>query len=226
MTMNTFKDIIKSSFLEEFSSTVSALDAGFYLCMAAAFGFYIFLLYRVTTRNSFYNKSFNLSLWVLTVVIAAIIITISSNIVLSLGMVGALSIVRYRTAIKDPMDLVYLFWAIAEGIICGAGMGLLAAMLAVVVTVGLFVLDHMPAVKPMKILTISASDRACEDAVMAALAAHCRKFSVKSKVVSANGLNLVVEFASEEERACIDALVVIDSVFSVSSLTHDGEVTF
>lgn len=220
-----FNDIFKSSFLNELSS-LSHTTAALYLLMAAAFGFYIFLIYRVVTRKSFYNKSFNLSLWVLTVIIAAIIIAISSNIVLSLGMVGALSIVRYRTAIKDPMDLVFLFWSIAEGIICGAGMPILATMLAVILSVGLFVLDFLPKIKPMKILTVSAGNKDCEDDILAVVAEHCKHYTVKSKVLSESGINLVIEFSSEQERACVDALTDVSGVFSVSSLTHDGEVTF
>ncbi len=220
-----FKDIFKSSFLNELSS-ISHTTAALYLLMAAAFGFYIFLIYRVVTRKSFYNKSFNLSLWVLTVIIAAIIIAISSNIVLSLGMVGALSIVRYRTAIKDPMDLVFLFWSIAEGIICGAGMPILAAMLAVVLSVGIFILDYLPKVKPMKILTISAGNKDCEDEILGLVAKYCKRYTVKSKVFSESGLNLVIEFSSEQERACVDAVAGVPGVYTVSSLTHDGEVTF
>ncbi len=222
----TFKDILKSSFLQEFSASKGPLEVAFYLCLAAAFGFYIFLIYRATTRNSFYNKNFNLSLWVLTVIIAAIIITISSNIVLSLGMVGALSIVRYRTAIKDPMDLAFLFWAIAEGIICGAGMGLLAAMLAIIISIGMFVLSYLPHVKPAKVMTICANSRHCEKEILESLKTYCKRFTVKSKIVSSGNLNLVIEFISSQEDSCIDALVQIDGVLSVSSLTHDGEVTF
>lgn len=220
-----FKDIFKSSFLNELSS-ISHTTAALYLLMAAAFGFYIFLIYRIVTRKSFYNKSFNLSLWVLTVIIAAIIIAISSNIVLSLGMVGALSIVRYRTAIKDPMDLVFLFWSIAEGIICGAGMPILAAMLAVVLSVGIFILDYLPKVKPVKILTISAGNKDCEDEILGLVAKYCKRYTVKSKVLSESGLNLVIEFSSEQERACVDAVAGVPGVYTVSSLTHDGEVTF
>ncbi len=222
----TFADIFKSSFLQEFSSNMSTTAMMFYMCLAAGFGFYIFLVYRITTRKSFYQKSFNIALWVLTVIIAAIIITISSNIVLSLGMVGALSIVRYRTAIKDPMDLVFLFWAIAEGIMCGAGMALIAMMLAVLVTVGIFVLDKLPMARALKIMTIHASDYHSEEQIMQVLKKHCKVLTVKSRSLSAGGLNLVVEFGSNAETACTAELMEIDSVHSVSSLTHDGEVTF
>ncbi len=219
-------DALKSKIVLEATSSIGVLDAAFYLCLSAAFGFYIFLIYRTIRRGSFYNKVFNTALWVLTVVITAIIVAISRNIVLSLGMVGALSIVRYRTAIKDPMDLVFLFWAIAEGIICGSGMAVLAAMLAVVVTVGLLILNYLPVVKPMKLLSVTASDRHSEDAIMDAIETHCKHHTVKSKVLSGGGLSLVVEFSSEEERKCVDALASIPGVTSVSSLTHDGEVTF
>ncbi len=219
-------DILRSKLLQETTSSIGVLDAAFYLCLAAAMGFYVFLIYRTIRRKNFYNRTFNISLWVLTVVIAAIIVTISRNIVLSLGMVGALSIVRYRTAIKDPMDLVFLFWAIAEGIICGSGMPIMAAMLAVVVTAGLFLLNHMPMVKPMKILSLTASSRKCEDAIVEAVQKYCKHYTVKSKVITGSSLNMVIEFSSEEERACVDALAEIEGILSVSSLTHDGEVTF
>ncbi len=222
----TFADIFKSSFLQEFSSNMSTTAMMFYMCLAAGFGFYIFLVYRITTRKSFYQKSFNIALWVLTVIIAAIIITISSNIVLSLGMVGALSIVRYRTAIKDPMDLVFLFWAIAEGIMCGAGMMLIAMMLAVIVTIGIVVLDKLPVMRALKIMTISASSYECEEDIMEVLKKYCKVCNVKSRSLSAGGLNLVVEFGSEEEAACTRELMGIASVHGVTALTHDGEVTF
>ncbi len=221
-----FVDIFKSSFLREFSSTLGIKEAVFLLCLSAGFGFYIFLTYRIMTRRSFYQKSFNVSLWVLTVIITAIILAISSNIVISLGMVGALSIVRYRTAVKDPLDLVFLFWAIAEGILCGAQMPLMAALLALLITVGIFVLDKLPMARSLKIMTIHADNFACEDAVMEVLKKHCKVSSVKSRALSAAGLNLVVEFVSEHEKECTQALMELEHVHSVTALSHDGEVTF
>ena len=123
----SFKDIFKKSFLEGFASTeittVTVLAA---LAIACALAFYIFLTYRVLTRKTFYSKNFNISLAGITVITAALILTMQSSVVLSLGMVGALSIVRFRTAIKDPIDLMFLFWAISVGIICGAGLAQVA----------------------------------------------------------------------------------------------------
>ncbi len=222
----SFSDIFRSSFLQEYETELTTASVIVYLLVAAVIGFYIFLIYRIMTRKTFYNRSFNISLWVLTVITAAIIVTISSNIILSLGMVGALSIVRYRTAIKDPMDLVFLFWAIAEGIVCGAGMAMVGVILALVVTLGVFLLQRFPLSRTMEIMTISASDYQCEDAVMQVIKEYCKHFKVKSRTLSTGQLNLVLEFASDDEKDCTDALLGIDGVHSVAVLSHDGEVTF
>ncbi len=222
----SFSDIFKSSFLEEYSADMTTESILIYLAVAAVIGFYMFLIYRIVTKKSFYNKNFNISLWVLTVVTAAIIIVISSNIILSLGMVGALSIVRYRTAIKDPMDLVFLFWAIVEGIVCGAGMAMVGIILALIITVGIFVLDKFPIVRAMKIMTISASDYHCEDSIMEVVNKFCRVCRVKSRTMSAGQLNLVIEFDSSKEKECTDTLLAIEGVHSVATLDHDGEVTY
>ncbi|MCD8288775.1 MAG: DUF4956 domain-containing protein [Prevotella sp.] len=221
-----FTDIFKQSFLREFSSNYSNTSMLFFLCVAAALGLYIFLVYRIVTKKSFYNKNFNLSLWVLTVITAGIIITISSNIILSLGMVGALSIVRYRTAIKDPMDLIFLFWSLATGIICGAGIAIIAVELAVLVTIGVFILDKIPMPRAMKIMTISASDSKCEDEILQALKSNCKHYKIKSRSLSAGLLNIVLEYSATDEKACTDAISAIASVNSVSTIAHDGEVTF
>ncbi len=222
----SFSDIFRSSFLQEYSSDMTVTSIAVYIGIAALIGFYMFLIYRVVTKKSFYNKNFNLSLWALTVITAAIIIIISSNIVLSLGMVGALSIVRYRTAIKDPMDLVFLFWAIAEGIMCGAGMAIVGIILALVITVGVLILDKLPMPRALEIMTIGASDYHCEDEIMEITKKYCKVCHVKSRTVSAGELNLVLEFSSEKERECTEALLAVEDVNSVVTITHDGEVTY
>ncbi len=222
----SFSDIFRSSFLEQFSADLTLGTMIVYMVVAAVIGLYIFLIYRVITRKSFYNKNFNISLWVFTVVTAAIIIVISSNIVLSLGMVGALSIVRYRTAIKDPMDLVFLFWSLSEGIVCGAGMATVGIVLALILTVGVFLLNKFPVARGLKIMTISASDYHYEDAINEVIEKYCRVNRVKSRTMSAGELNLVIEFDSKQEKECTDALLEIEGVHSVATLTHDGEVTY
>ncbi len=222
----SFADIFKASFLSEYSVTISTTSICVYLSVAAALGFYIYVIYRLITKKSFYSKSFNISLWVLTVITAAIIITISSNIVLSLGMVGALSIVRYRTAIKDPMDLIFLFWAIAEGIMTGAGMAIMGMVLAVVITVGIVILDKLPMPGASKIMTISANDYNSEGEILQIVSSYCKYYKLKARTLSAGQLNLVLEFNTTDEIGCTKELLAIDGVYSVSTLAHDGEVTF
>ena len=137
----TFKDIFKQSFLNGFSGGIDTMTVLFGLGLACALGLYIFLIYRALTRKTFYSLNFNISLVAMSVITAAIILTIQSNLVISLGMVGALSIVRFRTAIKDPMDLVFLYWAIGVGIICGAGLSVICVALCLVMTLIVFLLS-------------------------------------------------------------------------------------
>ena len=140
-----FKSIFKNSFLEAFAQNeVSAGEVTVILLSTCVIALYIFLVYRMITRKTFYSKNFNISLAALSLITAIVILTVQSNIVLSLGMVGALSIVRFRTAIKDPMDLVFLFWAISVGIACGAGMLEIAVIGSLVLTALIFVLDRLP----------------------------------------------------------------------------------
>ena len=118
----SFKDIFKKSFLEGFASTeITTLTVVTALGVACLLALYIFFVYRVVTRKTFYSKNFNITLAGVTVITASLILTMQSSVVLSLGMVGALSIVRFRTAIKDSRDTVYIFWSIIVGICCGVG---------------------------------------------------------------------------------------------------------
>ena len=142
-----FSDIFKQSFLDGFVGT----ELGFkeilmVFLITACLAAYIFLVYRVVTRRTFYSKNFNIALAMLCMITAAVILTIQFSIVISLGMVGALSIVRFRTAVKDPMDLVFLFWSIGTGIICGAGLAEIAVILALLLTAGVLLLDRLPVV--------------------------------------------------------------------------------
>ena len=158
----TFSDIFKKSFLEGYStvemSTNTILAA---LLWTTILALYIYFCYRIMTRKSFYSKSFNIALVAMALLTSAIILTIQSSIVVSLGMVGALSIVRFRTAIKDPMDLVFLFWSISVGIICGAGLSEIALLVSLAVTLLLFVLEDRNADHPALIFSILTRVNGC-----------------------------------------------------------------
>ena len=223
----SFKDIFKKSFLEGYSSaeitTPTILVA---LGIACVLALYIFFVYRVVTRKTFYSKNFNITLAIITVITAALILTMQSSVVLSLGMVGALSIVRFRTAVKDPMDLAFLFWSISVGIICGAGLAQVAIILSVVITVGILVLDHLPVAKAPMILVVNADDLDAEEAIVAAATQYVKHLQVKSRNMTDVSLDLVMELRTAEGSALVRDVKKVAGVTAVSLLAHDGEVTF
>ena len=223
----SFKDIFKKSFLEGFSSTeINTVTVVAALAVASALALYIFLVYRVMTRKTFYSKGFNISLAGITVITAALILTMQSSVVLSLGMVGALSIVRFRTAIKDPMDLMFLFWSISVGIICGAGLAQVAVILSVVITAGILILDRMPVAKAPMILVVNASDLDAEDAVAETVKKYTKLYQVKSRNMTTTTLDLVIELRTADGSKLVREIMALKGVCSVSLLSHDGEVTF
>ncbi len=225
--MSTFKDIFKKSFLQGFSrydNSPENIIVAFLI--ATVFALYIFVAYRILTRKSFYSKSFNIALPALTLITTSVILSIQSNIVISLGMVGALSIVRFRTAIKEPMDLVFLFWAIATGIVCGAGLAEISAVLAFLLTILLFVLDRLPVARSPKILIVSASGYDAEGAVIEIVKKYCRHYTVKSRTLSSGQSDLVLEVRTDKDAELEREVAGLESVLSSSLLVHDGEVTY
>ncbi len=225
--MTTFKDIFKKSFLEGFAaSEITTITVVAALGIACVLALYIFFVYRVVTRKTFYSKNFNISLAGITVITASLILTMQSSVVLSLGMVGALSIVRFRTAIKDPMDLMFLFWSISVGIICGAGLAQVAVILSVVITLGILVLDALPVAKAPMILVVNAGDLDAEARISETIQTYVKHFHVKSRNMTATSLDLVYELRTDEGSRLVRDLLRLESVTSASLLSHDGEVTF
>ena len=220
-------DIFRKSFLDGYASTNLTVKS-ILVCMMVTIlvSAYIFAVYRLINRNAFYNKNFNLSLPAIAVITAAIILTIQSNIVISLGMVGALSIVRFRTAIKDPMDLVFLFWAISAGIICGAGFAIIAVIASVILTAGILVADRLPVAKSPQILLINSDWFENEDSIMEIVKKYCSLTRVKARNLTKDGLNMAIEVRVKDEKELVKALMKIDHVTSASLVAHDGEVTF
>lgn len=221
------EDIFKKSFLEGYAgndiSVVSVISA---LAVTFLIGMYIFCTYRVLTRKTFYSKNFNISLVGVALITAAIIVTIQSSVVVSLGMVGALSIVRFRTAIKDPMDLMFLFWAISVGIICGAGFAIFAVVLSVVLTVAVVLLNNAPAAKTPMLLIINSSDIDSEEIILGKVGEYVQHYSVKSRNLTGSSLDLTIELRTDNGGALARDMMTITGVTSASLLSHDGEVTF
>ena len=222
-----FKDVFKKSFLEGFTSmdiTTGKIAAT--LIVTALLALYIFAIYRLVTRKVFYSKNFNISLAVMSLITSAIILVMQSNLVISLGMVGALSIVRFRTAIKDPMDLAFLFWSISIGIICGAGLYEIALVTSVGVTVFILVLDMLPVGKAPMMLVVNSSEMNGEKAVLDVVGKYARYYKVKSRNLSKGRLDLVIELKVKEESALVSEVAALDGMLSASMISHDGEVTF
>lgn len=220
-------DVFKKSFLDGFSSKdINIYTATTAMVITCILALYIFVVYRVLTRKTFYSKNFNISLAGIALITSGIILTIQSSIVVSLGMVGALSIVRFRTAVKDPMDLMFLFWAIAVGIICGVGIAEIAVILSIIMTVGILMLNGLPVAKAPLIFVVNASDLDAEDIIMATVGRYARHATVKSRNMTKNTLDLVVELRTAEGSKLVREALNIPSVISASLMSHDGEVTF
>lgn len=222
-----FSDIFKKTFLEGYSSTEMTTDmVAVALLLTAAIGLYIYLVYRIVTRRSFYSKSFNISLVALALITAAIILTIQSSVVISLGMVGALSIVRFRTAIKDPLDLVFLFWSISVGIICGAGLFEVAVTTSVMVTVLILILELLPVSKAPMLLVVNADSMDVETELIGIIRKFTRSYKVKSRNLTKSGMDMVLELRVKNGGGLVKEIGGMDTVHSVSLLSHDGEVTY
>lgn len=221
----TFKDIFKNSFIDGFSNTVDEKTILIALAVTAALSLYIFFIYRLVTRKSLYSKTFNVSLIAMAVITAAIILTIQSNIVLSLGMVGALSIVRFRTAIKDPLDLVFLYWSISIGIICGAGLSLIAVVLTLVISVLVITMQYIPIKKESMILVVNSVSDTSEKSITDTVKQHSKYYKVKTKNLTPTSLDMVIEVKTDSDSDLVREIIKIEGVTSASLLTHDGEIT-
>ena len=222
-----FGDIFKNSFIAGYEkSDVSMLQIIGVLFLVAIISVYIFGVYRIVTKKTFYSKNFNISIAALGMITAAIILAVQSNIVISLGMVGALSIVRFRTAVKDPMDLCFLFWSIAVGICCGAHMAEIAIILSLFMTGLVFVLDKLPMGRAPMILVVNMEKAETELALVEIVKEQCKYFKIKSRNIRENNCNLVLELRVKEEYQLVQAVNAINGVKNVSLVSHDGEAVY
>ena len=224
--MNESMDIMKQLFLEGYASVNMNMGIilGCVIC-TLVLAIYVFVVYKWIHKNEFYNKNFNLSLIALAVITAAVILTIQSNIVVSLGMVGALSIVRFRTAIKDPLDLVFLFWSIGIGIICGAGFAAIAVITSIALTIVIFIFSNMHGAKESQLLVVNADSHDIESQIMEIVEEHSDYVHLRAKTMSKSDINLAIEVKVKDQKEMMDELVTLKAITSLSLLEHDGEVT-
>ena len=221
--MITFNDLFKSSFLEKVSS-FSALDMILAMGLALVVGLFIFLVYKKTFNGVMYSQSFGVSLIGMTLVTTLIILAVTSNVVLSLGMVGALSIVRFRTAIKEPIDIVFLFWAISAGIVLGAGLIPLAVFGSVFIGVILLVLVNQKSRENPYILVLNCENDQAERQAVEQAVSQVRRYSVKSKTVSQGNVELTMEVRLQAESTTfVNELCQLPGVRSAVLVSYNGE---
>lgn len=198
-TTNNFTDIIKSSVIDNFVSDIKISKILITLGVAFLIGYFIYLLYKRVFSGVLYSKSFNVSLMGMTMITATVIIAINSNLVLSLGMVGALSIVRFRTPIKDPTDLIFLFWAAVAGIVTGAGFFTLAIIGSIIIGLILFLFIKHSSIETPYLLVVNCDSDESEREVHNHITKSVKRYNVKQKTVSANNIELTLELRLDDK---------------------------
>ena len=221
--MTSFSDIFKTSFLENITS-VSMTDMVIALLLSFGLGLFIFFVYKKTYAGVMYSASFGGTLVALTMITSMVILAVTSNVVLSLGMVGALSIVRFRTAIKEPMDIAFLFWAIAGGIVLAAGMIPLAIFGSVVIGVVMLLFMNRKAKDNPFIAVISCQDHASELRAIDFLGRHVKKMDIKSKTAQAGNIELNYEIRLRDANTdFVTALSQLEGVNSAVLVSYNGD---
>ncbi|RVU55716.1 DUF4956 domain-containing protein [Anaerosphaera multitolerans] len=219
----TFDDIFKSGFLENVSS-VSIFDMVLAITMSFGLGVFIFLIYKKTYKGVMYSSSFGVTLIGLSMVTTLVILAVTSNVVLSLGMVGALSIVRFRTAIKEPLDLVFLFWSIAAGIVLASGMIPLAVFGSVAIGIVLLIFVNRKTYDNPYILVINCTGDRCEKEILSELKTLVDKSEIKSKIVRENAIELNYEIRlKSEDTSFINRLSQKENVENVVLVSYNGD---
>ena len=219
----TFKDIFKSSFLENVTS-VSVLDMAIALALAFCIGLFIFMVYKKTFNGVMYSASFGVSLIAMTMITTVVILAVTSNVVLSLGMVGALSIVRFRTAIKEPLDIAFLFWAIGAGIVLAAGMIPLAVVGSVIIGVILLVFVNKKSHTHPYILVLQCDGQESENRAKDFVAQYVTRSMVKSKTAQAGAVELNLEVRLKEDNTdFVNHLSQMPGVKSAVLVSYNGD---
>lgn len=219
----SFQDIFKSGFLENIS-VISLFDMVIALTLAFGIGLFIFLIYKRTFAGVMYSSSFGVTLVALTMISTLVILAVTSNVVLSLGMVGALSIVRFRTAIKEPLDIAFLFWAIAAGIVLAAGMIPLAVFGSVFIGVVLLAFANRKAHRNPYIVVLRCKGRDSETAAVDFLKKQVDRCVVKSKTVKSGAIEMNMEIRMREDNTdFVNILSEMNGVDSAVLVSYNGD---
>ncbi len=224
-TLN-FTDIFKINVLEKAVTSFSLVDVAVSLLISFLLGLFIYTIYKKTFNGVMYSRNFNVSLVAMAMITTLVIMAVTSNIILSLGMVGALSIVRFRTPIKDPVDIVYVFWAIAAGIVTGAGQFLLGISGSLVVGIMLLIFTDRTVREIPYLFVVNCRDAEAERELLAGLRQLVKRMNVKSKAVrGGQGIELTVETRLKDDNTdFISQLAAIDGVTDIVMVSYNGEL--
>ncbi|WP_438349538.1 DUF4956 domain-containing protein [Paenibacillus sp. FA6] len=223
-TTTNFTDILKKSVTDNFVSDISISKILITMAVSFLIGFFIFLLYKRVFSGVLYSKSFNVSLIGMSLVTSMIIIAINSNLVLSLGMVGALSIVRFRTPIKDPTDLIFLFWATSVGIVCGAGFFTLAAIGSIIIGLVMFLFIKRTSIETPYLLVVNCDGDESELAVHKQLSTSVKRFNVKQKTITNGNIEMTLELRlDDKEGSFVNQLSGIAGVKNAVLISYSGD---
>lgn len=219
-----FSDIFKSSFVDKMTS-ISFLDMFIAMILSFAVGLFIMQVYKKTFKGVMYSSTFAMSLLALTLITTLIILGVTSNVVLSLGMVGALSIVRFRSAIKEPMDIVFLFWSISEGIVLGAGLIPLAILGAVFIGIVMVLFANKKTTDNPYILVVNCKNDISENSVLNILSKNVNKYCVKSKTISpSNGIEMTIEVKLKNiTTSFVNEVSKIEGVSNAVLVSYNGD---
>ncbi len=219
----TFNDIFKSSFLESVTE-FSLLDVAIGMLFALVLGLFIFAVYKKTFSGVMYSTGFGMSLIGLSLVTTLVIMAVTSNVVLSLGMVGALSIVRFRAAIKEPMEIVFLFWSLAVGIVIGAGMIPLAVIGSLIIGIILIIFANRKLNNTPYILIVNCENEKAEKSAVEMIKTSVGKYLVKSKTINSSGIELTAEIkVKESSMDFVNRVNEIEGVTDATLVTFNGE---
>ena len=218
----TFADFFKAGTLEKITE-VSWVDMGIILMLSFLLGLFILYVYKKTYHGVMMSRSFGISLMALTLITTLIIMAITSNIILSLGMVGALSIVRFRSAIKEPMDIAFLFWAISVGIVVGAGLIPMAIFGSLFIGLVLVLFSRKQGMDASYLLVLRCQDDACEQRALGVVEEYVKKHAVKSKTVSGSGIEMTVEIRlARQTTQFVNDVAAVPGVESAVLVSYNG----
>lgn len=220
------KDVIKNSVYESLGggTNLPLWNIALIIVIACLIGIYIFMVYKLTSKSAFYSKDLNVTMAGLPLIIAAIMIAMQSNLLVSLGMVGALSIVRFRNAVKNPLDLLYLFWSVSAGIIVGVGLYALAFVMCIIMTILLLVLDMVPNSKALDLLVLRGKAETMDyERLETVLKANSKYHKEKSRTIRNGETELIIEVRLSDKEGLLRRLDDTKQFTQINCISHDGE---